>query len=175
MRKINLIVRTLNYFSTFNRKGFNKVFVRKPLEIIFLHECRGSGRVTKSTASMNQAILGVAYKIEGRNIARRDAMRTMTHGIQEMSQLLAQIERRIIDLSGQLAEKQALKEVLGEVKTHVIISEKSRQMIGDSTDISDEPIAKVVYPGGINPTNVHVVSSTVQLPHCVPTDRKIVE
>lgn len=156
MRKTNVIVRTLNYLSTHNRKGLKKVFARKVSEIVFLQECRGSGRVTKSTATLNQTMLAVAYKVEGRKIARRDAMRTMTHDIQEMNQLLGQIERRMGDLSSQFAEKRPLRDVLEEVKTHVLIAEKTRQMISNSVDISDEPIAKVLYPGGIDPTSVHV-------------------
>jgi len=158
IRKTNGIVRTLNFLSTYNRKGFkDRVFGRRGVnEITFLQECIGSGRITRSTASLNQAILAVAYKVEGRKIARRDAMRTMERDIREMNQLLGQIERRMTDISSQFPEKRRLREMLEEVKNHIIHSERSRHMIGQMEDINDEPISKVLYPGGIDPTSVDV-------------------
>jgi hypothetical protein len=158
MRKTQGIVRTLNFLSTYNRRGFKDRFLggRRASEIVFLQECRGSGRLTRSTATLNQTVLAVAYKVEGRKITRRDAMRTMTHDIQEMNQLLGQIERRMGDISSQFTEKRVLRDLLEEVKNHLMISEKGRQMIGDSVDISDEPISKVLYPGGIDPTSIDV-------------------
>ena len=158
IRKTNGIVRTLNFLSTYSRKGFkDRMFGRRGVnEITFLQECIGSGRITRSTACLNQAILAVAYKVEGRKIARRDAMRTMERDIREMNQLLGQIERRMTDISSQFPEKRRLREMLEEVKNHIIHSERGRHHIGQMEDINDEPISKVLYPGGIDPTSVDV-------------------
>jgi hypothetical protein len=70
MRKTQGIVRTLNFLSTYNRRGFKDRFLggRRASEIVFLQECRGSGRLTRSTATLNQTVLAVAYKVEGRKI-----------------------------------------------------------------------------------------------------------
>jgi hypothetical protein len=134
----------------------DRVFGRRSSEILFLQECLGSGRLTRSAAVLNQAVLAVAYKVEGRKIARKDAMRTMTHDIREMNLLLGQIERRMADISSQFTGKMELRNILEEVKNHIIVSEKARQMIGEAIEYSDEPITKVLYPGGIDPTSVTV-------------------
>jgi hypothetical protein len=80
----------------------------------------------------------------------------MTHDIREMNLLLGQIERRIADISSQFAVKMELRGILEEVKNHIMVSEKARQMIGEAVEYSDEPISKVLYPGGIDPTSVTV-------------------
>jgi hypothetical protein len=143
--------------STYNRKTFkDRVFNRGRAEIIFLQEFVGSGRLTRSAAVLNTTVLAVAYKVEGRKIARKDAMRTLTHDIREMNLLLGQIEPRIADISGQFAVKMELRGLLEEVKNHIMVSDKARQMIAEAEDSSDEPISKVLYPGGIDPTSVTV-------------------
>lgn len=153
IRKINYIVKILNHLST-QRKGFNRVFSRRSNEIALLQECSGSGRLTKGIATLDRTTLAVAYKIEGRKTARKDAMRTMTHDIRELNLLLAQIERRSGDIAGD--SRKIAYTILEEIRNHISLSEQGRQLIGSSVDFSDEPITKVFYPGGMDPESVTI-------------------
>jgi hypothetical protein len=157
-RKTNGIVRSLNFHTASGKKGFKDRFLgpigRRVSDIVFFHECRGSGRITMSTATLNQAILAKAYKVEGRKIPRRDAMRTMERDIREINHLLGQIERRMVDIYLEPQDKRQLRQMLEEVKNLIGLSDRSRQSLGQADDINDEPISKVLYPGGIDPTSV---------------------
>lgn len=126
-------------------------------------ECRGSGRLTRSQAVLNEYTLAVAYKVEGRKIVRTDAIRNMTHDLQELNGTLIQIERRLSEISGYASAKSEMREMLDGVRREVRIAESTRQIMSDSADTSDEPIAKVIYPGGVNPSGAHVVSESVTI------------
>ena len=130
------------------------MFSRRSNEIALLQECSGSGRLTKSIATLDRTTLAIAYKIEGRKTARKDAQRTMTHDIRELNLLLLQIDRRMGDIGGD-ARKTA-SNVMEEIRNHISLSDQSRQLIGSSADFSDEPITKVFYPGGMDPESVTV-------------------
>jgi len=148
MRKTNQIVGSLNVLAQFGRKAYKRMLSRKSDNVEFLYECKGSGRLTRSIACLNQDTLAVAYKIEGRKITTQDSMRTMTQDIRETTVLIGHIERRLTEISNQLNEKRDIIRILEEVKSHLTVANKSRIEVGQSDVLSDEPISKVLYPGG---------------------------
>jgi hypothetical protein len=149
IRQTNDIVRRINLWIS-QKKSLKQMLRRPQSEMTFLQECKGSGRVTKSTARLNQDILAVAYKVEGRKITTRDSMRTMLNDIREMRILIDQISRKANDI-GNTQEKQTLRVALENVRQHIAEAELRRIEVGDAPVLSDEPISKVLYPGGVDP------------------------
>jgi hypothetical protein len=148
IRKTNALVGTLNVLSGFIRSRLlDKVFKRKDHEITLLNECKSSGRITKSIAELNGVHLAVAYKLEGRKITIKDAMRTMAQDIREMKALLFIIERRITEISTENADKGRLRFEMKEINTHISNSELARRSLAETDVLSDEPIAKVLTGG----------------------------
>jgi hypothetical protein len=157
IRKTNALVGTLNILSGFIRKGLrDKVFRRKEHEITLLYECKSSGRITKSVAELNGDNLAVAYKIEGRKITMRDAMRTMMQDIREMKSLLFNIERRITEISNENADKRALRLEMNEINALITHADRGRRDLSESDTLSDEPIGKVLSSGGLDPSGAPV-------------------
>lgn len=151
--KTNTVVQKLNALSNIIReKVRNHIFknLRKSVEITSLYECKGSGRITRSVAVLNQHILAEAYKIEGRKITTKDAMRTMMQDIREMNQLLEHIERRIVNVPNDHSEKRTLRHELEEIRTHINVLEGTRRDLANSDIISDEPVVEILYPRGVN-------------------------
>jgi hypothetical protein len=161
IRKTNVIVQKLNVFSTFIRPRISDRFLRRVnTEITFLYECKSAGRLTRSVAILNQDVLAETYKIEGRKITTKDSMRTMMHDIREMNQLLMHVERRIAEIGNEGgsrgADRRVLKGELEEIRSLIAVAEVKRQELAVAEVISDEPITKVLYPGGLDPNNIKV-------------------
>lgn len=153
IRKTNMLVGTLNVLSGSIQKKFrDKLLGRGGHEITLLYECKSSGRITKSVAELNGEILAVAYKIEGRKITTRDAMRTMMQDIREMKRLLFNIDRRITEVSNENANKRQLRFEMNEINNHISHAERARTDLGETDILSDEPIAKVLSSGGLDHT-----------------------
>lgn len=165
IHRINVVIGVLNSLSTWNAKGrgLKGLFKVQVSKITFLPEVRGSGRLTRSTASLKKDTLAVAYKVEGRKIGRRDAIRNLTHDLQEMEQTLALIERRLLEIGGQDDNRKILRDHLNQIGREVRICEATKKKISESRDISDEPIAKVMYPGGLGPASNQVVCCSLGL------------
>jgi hypothetical protein len=153
IRKTNTLVGSLNILAGYIRKGFrDRLLGRKEHEITLLSECRSSGRITKSIAELNGDTLAVAYKIEGRKITTRDAMRTMMQDIREMKRLLYNIDRRITEISNENADKRRLRFEMNEINNLIGHAERARHELDESDILSDEPIAKVLSSGGLDHT-----------------------
>ncbi|KAL8743476.1 MAG: hypothetical protein Q9190_004176 [Brigantiaea leucoxantha] len=160
IRRINDIIRKMNgYFAQPRRIGSVKGrFLRgTKVEFGFLKELRGSGRLTKHMATLGRDTLAIGYKVDGRKISKTDSVRNMARESQEIALLVGYIERRMneTDLRSFNGEKRELKDHLEDVKNRLAYAEQSRQRIGSSEEISDEPVAKCLYPqGGDNKQSV---------------------
>ena len=80
-----------------------------------------------------------------------DTLRNMSQDIRGLKQLIVYIENRMFgfDYKPSGAEKSELQRALEQVKERILVAEDNQRRIGEYDAISDEPIGKVLYPGGI--------------------------
>ncbi len=155
IKMTNEIVHRVNQWLANPRRGGNVMskWVRKrPDHQPFLNDVRGSGRLVKVIAKLDQAILAVTYKADGRKISRMDAIQNMARDIRQLHAFISRIEQRgdMTDHGFFSAEKRELKQSLDQVKTQINQAEQSRTTIGLDQELSNEPIAKCLYPEGVN-------------------------
>ncbi len=152
VRFINTIIAKLNAWiaapstsSLWHRGG------RKFSDQKFFEDFKASGRLTKNVALLNQNTLAIAYKVEGRKISMSDTLRNMSQDIRDLKQLIVYIENRMFGLNYKpsVTEKLELQQALEQVKERILVAEDNQRRIGEYDAISDEPIGKVLYPGGI--------------------------
>ena len=195
IRIINQIISKTNAWLAGPRRSgsvtrFNGFIRRSNNAPGFLNEYKGSGRLTRNLAILGDARLALGYKIEGRKIPQSDLVRRMVREIQGIREIIIYIERRMnheADSRSFRDEKLELRRVIEEVKNKVDMAETHRQRVSRDEEISDEPIAKCLYPnselvgsrepevwndydawqesdqphGVMNPLNIHAKQSTV--------------
>lgn len=148
IRRTNDLVAKLNVLIGYIKKGFiGRVVSRKEYDIRLLSECRTSGRITKSTAELQGTVLAVAYKIEGRKVTTRDAIRAMARDVREVRWLLQLVDRRIAEISNEAANKAQLRFEMKEINNLISHAERARHDLHESPIISDEPITRVLMGG----------------------------
>lgn len=163
IKNINIIIHQLNAHLANPRKygTIKGRILGRSMSESFLNEFKGSGKLTKNIARLNNDILATAYKVEGRKFTRTDSVRNMTRDLQQLQHLIKYIERRTTDLDYRPSNdhKQSLKQALESVKDLVGRADVTRHAVGDADEMSDEPIARCLYPGGGEVTEKSVWSN----------------
>lgn len=154
IKKANDMVYKVNQCLASPRRGGNMMtkLVRKRSDHQpFLNDIRGSGRVVRVLAILNQAVLAVTYKVDGRKVSRIDAVQYMARDIRKLLVLISHIEQRgdMTDHGSFSADKRELKQSLDEVKAQINLAEQSRTRIGLDQEWSNDPIAECLYPEGV--------------------------
>ena len=149
----NTLVHMWNSWLTAPRRNGtlkDRLLRRNPNEFSFLNEFKGSGRLTKNIARLNQDILAASYKANGRKLTRTDCVRTIGRGIGELRAVVQHIERRmaVSDLRHLIGHNGDLKHTLEEVNNSIAYANGFRDSLNSAPDVSDEPIAKCLYPIG---------------------------
>ena len=156
IRKTNLLIAKINALTGFIKKGIKNRFTSGGgRDIRLLTECRNSGRITRSKAELQDRVLAIAYKIEGRKITTKDARRTIIGDIREMRRSLQQVERRITEISTPNADKTQLRTEMREIEGLIGHAERARNELDELAILSDEPIVKVLT-GGMGETGAPV-------------------
>ena len=155
IKMTNEIVQRVNQWLANPRRGSNvvsKLVRKRPDYQPFLNDFRGSGRLVKLFAILDQATLAVTYKVNGRKVSRVDAMHNMARDIRQLDAFISHIEQRgdMTDHRFFNAEKRELKQSLDQVKAQINMAEQSKTRIGLDQELSNEPIAKCLYPEGVN-------------------------
>ncbi|KAL6720999.1 hypothetical protein ACLMJK_000099 [Lecanora helva] len=155
IKMINGIVHTVNQWIANPRKSGNMVtrLVRQKSDHqAFLNDVEGSGRLEEVVATLNHSTLAVAYKIKGRKVSRNDAVQTMARDIRHLHAFINHVERRgdLNDHGFFSMEKRELKQSLERVRAQINLAEQRRARIGIDEELSDEPIAKCLYPEGVD-------------------------
>ena len=155
VKMTNDIVHKVNQWLANPRRSsgmVSKIVRKRPDHQPFLNDITATGRLVEVFAILNQSTLAVTYKVEGRKISRIDAIQSMARDIRTLRAFLSHIERRgdINDHGFFSAEKRELKQNLEQVKAQIDLSEQSRTRISLNEELSNEPIAKVLYPEGVN-------------------------
>ena len=149
----NEIVHNVNQWLANPRRGgtvMSKIVRKRSDHQSFLNDVRGSGRLVRMVAILDQAILAVTYKVDGRKVSRIDAVQTMARDIRQLRAVLSHIEQRgdMTDHNYFSREKGELKQSVEQVKAQINLAEESRTRIGFDQELSDEPIVKCLYPEG---------------------------
>ncbi|KAG8527776.1 uncharacterized protein KY384_007930 [Bacidia gigantensis] len=132
-------------------KGF--LTKKNPSDVAFMNELPGTGRLTKHTAMLCGRVLAVAFKIEGRTISRSEAVRSMSRECQLVRRVVKSIENRWGTVDPKMFfsdEKKELKQSLETIRDQLLLADNRRANIGQERDLSEEPIAKTLYPDGGN-------------------------
>ena len=155
---INGIVQRVNQLLANPRRGgsmMSKMVRKRSDPQPFLNDVRGSGRLVKVIAVLDQTVLAVAYKSEGRKVSRIDVVQNMARDIRQLQAVISRIEQRgdMTDHSFFSAEKRDLKQSLDQLKAQISLAEQSRARISLEGELSNEPIAKCLYPEGVDINN----------------------
>jgi hypothetical protein len=129
-----------------------------------LKEIKGSGRLTRNMARLNDQILAVAYKIEGRKITRRDLLRHLACDIRTVSAVARALATAMQDHDQRDISDNVRKMVnlrrgsLDKIREQIAQADDQRTRLGNHHhgELSDEPIARVVYPNGSQEARVQV-------------------
>ena len=145
--KINNIIDEQNRWLASPSKKVTKFLrTRKTLEVAMLNNFPSTGRMTRHVALLNQDILTVAYKVEGRKITRKDAWRTMASTVRSVRALLKDLESRSKYLEPRSSARHALVQELTSVDRLLSQADEQRRRIGEEEGRSDDPITQVIYP-----------------------------
>ncbi|KAI9775614.1 MAG: hypothetical protein M1839_001015 [Geoglossum umbratile] len=157
IRVTNSILRTLaSYFASPQRKGLLPK-IRGNTQDNTFQDIKGAGRLTRSKAMLGDVILSVSYRVEGRNITKKDLLRLMTSNHRTLKLTIKSIESRIADvkyrrISGLLGQElneniSKLKKDLEQVQLKIADAEENMHRVeGGFIDVEEEPILKVFYP-----------------------------
>ncbi|KAI9774146.1 MAG: hypothetical protein M1840_005239 [Geoglossum simile] len=157
IRITNSILRTLaSYFASPQRRGLLRIRSAQQSDSIF-QDIKGSGRLTRCKATLGDEILSVSYRVEGRNITKKDLLRLMNGNHRTLKLTIKSIESKIDDiryrrigglLGRELNENIArLKKDLEQVKDRVLDAEENMHRVDAGfIDVEEEPIVKVIYP-----------------------------
>ncbi|MCJ1358331.1 MAG: hypothetical protein MMC33_008330 [Icmadophila ericetorum] len=150
-RSVNSITRKINEALASTRKrGFK--FGRKSSDPGFLDEYQGQGRLTRCQALLNQDIIASAYKVDGRKIPKHDALRILGQDICSLQSVLGFIEVTInnLDVKPFGNQRRELKMAMEGFRKAIATVDQRKKALYNEKDISDEPITKVLYPGGVD-------------------------
>ncbi|KAL9045856.1 MAG: hypothetical protein Q9214_001179 [Letrouitia sp. 1 TL-2023] len=155
VKMTNVIVHKVNqWLANPKRNGgmVSKLVRKRPDHQSFLNDIMATGRLVEVFAMLNQSTLAVTYKVDGRKISRIDAIQSMARDIRTLRAFISHIERRgdIVNDHGFFSmEKRELKQSLERVKAQIDLAEQSRTKVSLNEELSNEPIAKVLYPEGV--------------------------
>lgn len=115
------------------------------------------GRLTTHEAKLNGKLLAVAYKVEGKKIARRDLIRNMATDLRKVRTTLHHIDIEVQRYSGKKkneATKQtivSLQKELPAIHQCLGYAEQNKQALEqqDKLDVGDEPIVQTIFPGSV--------------------------
>jgi len=117
----------------------------------FLDELTPTGRLSRADAMLNRDRLAVVYKVQGKKISRRDAIRNMSTDLAQLKRLTKIIDGRFNALGNRIPygpDARDLNQDFDEIKGYIQTGEEQRketEQIGE--DLSDDPVFKLIYPG----------------------------
>lgn len=113
----------------------------------------GCGRLTWHQAKLNGELLAVAYKVEGKKIARRDLIRNLVNDTRKVNSMLHYIELEINRNDGRRKSEEtkqtiaALQKAIPEIRKLIVLTEQNKKVVENTNlDISDEPISQTIFP-----------------------------
>ncbi|KAL6247167.1 hypothetical protein RBB50_005510 [Rhinocladiella similis] len=129
-----------------------------------LPEIKGSGRLTYHVASLNEHMLAVTYKVEGRKITRRELVRHLASDLSKMRAAIEAIEITVQQTFDEKRLDERIRQTVHGIRARLLAvwrlyrlaEENKEKMEKYSAKLADEPISKVLYPIGAEDTPVAV-------------------
>lgn len=141
---------------TSGRKDWRKVIRRKvSTEIRLLDEAQGPGRLIRYAARLNQGILAVSYKFKGRKVRKSEAVRILAQSSRYVEGIAASLEHRFQETERDLQpeNRSAFRQALNRVRTLLQQGLIEQKILSEAVELSDEPVERVIYPGGVGPAD----------------------
>lgn len=152
----HLLGRINNYFAAVNTTStLIKVWKRRKA---YLYPDIGScGRLTWHECTINGDRLAIAYKIEGKKIARRDLVRHFTSDIRQVKTTLFNIDEqlRFHERKNRMSDEKRqmldfLRRGMVEVNQCIEYALRNKQAVERTNlDVGDEPIHQTLFPGSV--------------------------
>lgn len=128
--------------------------LREKPEMASFKEIKGCGRLTQNVAKLDDHILAVAYKVEGRKITCRDLLRHLASDIRTVSTVVRVLEAAIRDYQDRNDSRDIRDKInrhrrsLARIREQIAQAQDSRTSVLNSgySELGDEPISKVLYP-----------------------------
>ncbi|KAF1982218.1 hypothetical protein K402DRAFT_210702 [Aulographum hederae CBS 113979] len=154
IRILNGLIRTVNELLTSNLTRGSRLMRRMSTRkssggLALCDELSGFPRVTSNRAVLGQDVLAVAYKSDGRKITRKDAIRNISRTCHHITAFTDYYQRGLSSISTP-AQSQQLRSTLDSIAAQVQQAQSMRHQMESNAELSDEPIAKVLYPGSTN-------------------------
>ncbi|KAK6385901.1 hypothetical protein LTS17_001473 [Exophiala oligosperma] len=135
-----------------------------PSEQSLLPEIKGSGRLTYHVASLNEHMLAVTYKVEGRKITRRELVRHLASDLSKMRAAIEAIEITVQQTFDEKRLDERIRQTVHGIRARLVAvwrlyrlaEENKEKMEKYSAKLADEPISKVLYPIGAEETPIAV-------------------
>jgi hypothetical protein len=123
-----------------------------------LEERKMAPRLTQHEAWMNNQLLGISYKTDGRRITKRTAMREIAKDRTQISHFVQHYTSGLdsLELRSGSSEIKAVKADLDKIVIALNRAESIRHSINESEMLQNEPISKVNFPGGKGPANMDI-------------------
>lgn len=113
-------------------------------------------RLTQNVASLNQSTLAITYKTDGRRITKQTAARELETHRKQIANIVQYYMSGLetLQFHGGNDEARLIKEDLDKIALALNTASRVRASINATEKLSDDPIAKVDFPGGLGPTDV---------------------
>lgn len=130
--------------------------LREKPEATLFKEIKGSGRLTRNVAKLNDQILAIAYKVEGRKITRRDLLRHLVSDLRTVTAAARILETAMQDYDHRNATTNVRnmikqrRQSLVKIRDQIAQADDSKTHLANRNypELGDEPISKVVHPSG---------------------------
>jgi hypothetical protein len=130
--------------------------LREKPEATFFKEIRGSGRLTRNVAKLDDQILVIAYKVEGRKITPRDLLRHLVSDLRTVTAVARILETAMQDYDHRNAAPNVRKMIkqrrqsLVKIRDQIAQADDSKTRLANPNhaELGDKPVSKVVHPSG---------------------------
>jgi len=114
-------------------------------ELALNNEVRGPGRLTRNIAIVSKDTLAISYKLDGRKVSRKDAVRNIAQTSNIIAKHAGQYHA-CLNLISSNEMKYELKRALERISVQLNLAKDTRHSVENSLppEPSDEPIAKAI-------------------------------
>lgn len=162
---VNEVIRKANRWLTGQKKTaavvgrrFREAVLRKrdTTQLQMLHESVMVPRLTQNSALLNQSVLAITFKTDGRRITKQSAMRELESHRKRISEIVQYYMSGLdtLEFHGGTAEARLIKDELDKIHLALNTASRVRSGLAEVVRLGDEPIAKVDFPGGLGPTDI---------------------
>jgi hypothetical protein len=162
---VNAVIRKANRWLTGQKKTaavvgrkFREAVLRKrdTTQLQMLNESVMVSRLTQNTAYLNQSILAITFKTDGRRITKQSAMRELESHRKRIAEIVGYYMSGLdtLEFHGGNIEAKLIKDELDKIHLALNTASRVRNGLAEVERLGDEPIAKVDFPGGLGPTDI---------------------